>query len=210
RGGARVPDRGAGALSRSLSPPRVLRAAPGRFLGVGVLPRGGRKVVAAAAARRAREAGVELLPPPEVGAPYDFALTTMDGKKVRAGELRGKVVLIDCWATWCSPCMAKMPALKALYEKHQGEGFAVVGVSFDNDAAVAKKALDKLGLTWPQVLVPPGDKARELWQEVAGIESLPRLFLLDREGVLRADCGPGQLEEEVLKLLKEKPAEKAK
>ena len=131
-------------------------------------------VPAQEAARRLRKAGVERLPWPEVGRPYDFTLTTTDGKRVRARDLRGKVVLIDCWATGCSPCLAKMQDLKALYEKHHEDGLEVLGVCFDEDGAKARKTVARLGLAWPQVLVPADEVVRDLWQVAAGMRSLKR------------------------------------
>jgi hypothetical protein len=67
----------------------------------------------------------------------------------------------------------------------------------------ANQAIKRLGLTWPQVFVPADEKARELWHEASGIHGLPRLLLLDRRGILRADCGPGELAGEITKLLEE-------
>jgi RNA polymerase sigma factor (sigma-70 family) len=177
-----------------------------RYLGIEVLTPEGRQAIAARALERAKAAGVEVLPPSRLGEPYDFALTTLDGKKVRARDLRGKVVLIDCWSTTCSPCMEKMPNLRSLYEKRHREGFEILGVSFDLDAAKVKRVCKEQGLTWPQVLVPADEKRRALWRDAADLAIIPRLLLIDREGILRADCGPDQLEEEIARLL-DRPAE---
>jgi RNA polymerase sigma factor (sigma-70 family) len=190
--------------------PRVLPAAKAEYLGFEYLSREGRKAAAREAAGRARKAGVEVLPWPEVGQPYDFVLTTPDGKKVRGHDWRGKVVLIDCWATWCSPCMAKMPQLQELYAKHHAAGLEVVGVCWDQDGDKGRKAAGRLGLAWPQVYVPAKEKARALWTEASGIESLPRLLLIDRDGVLRADCGPGELKDQIARLLARTPAKESK
>jgi RNA polymerase sigma factor (sigma-70 family) len=172
-----------------------------KYLGIEVLTPEGVKAIVARAIERAKATGIEVLPPAFVGQTYDFSLTTLAGKKVRAVDLRGKVVLIDCWSTSCSPCMAKMPQLKSLYEKYHPDGFEIIGVSLDVDAGRVREACRSKGLTWPQVLVPPDAKTREIWYEAAGLESVPRLLLIDREGVLRADCGPDQLAEEVTKVM---------
>lgn len=144
---------------------------------------------------------VEVLSCPEIGKPFDFVLTTTEGKKINSRDLRGKVVLIGCWATWCSPCRALLPELKELYEKSHKDGLEIIGVRFDQDAAKLRKACAKEGLPWPQVLVPSDEKTRQLWEEITGIGSIPRLFLIDRQGVLSAD-GPAKLKDEVARLLR--------
>src|SRR5262249_38793245 len=148
-------------------------------------------------------------PPARLGEAYEFALTTLEGRKIRSQDLRGKVVLIDCRATWCSPCMAKMPKLKELYHKRHKDGFEIVGVNFDYDPKKLTQARQKHGLTWPQVFVPSDKNKRALWEEAAEMEALPQLLLIDPEGILRADCGPSELEEEITKLL-DSPSGKAR
>jgi hypothetical protein len=101
--------------------------------------------------------------------------------------------------------MAKMPQLKELYAKHHKDGLEIIGVCFDHDADTTKKTVKSKGLDWPQILVPADEKLRNRWEEAAGIGALPRLLLLDRSGVLRADCGPGELKDQIGKLLAEKP-----
>lgn len=192
------------ALVRYRLDPMLLPASKVTHLGIEVVTPEGITTIAAAATERARQAGVDVLPLVKPGAGYDFVLTTMDGKKIRSQDLRGKVVLIDCWATWCSPCMALLPEIKAMYEKHRGEGLEVIGINYDHDAEKARKACEKHGLTWPQVIVPKDEETRQLWQESSGIGSLPRVLLLDREGILRVD-GTAQLQKDVLKLLEKAP-----
>ena len=155
------------------------------------------------AMRDAKAAGVEILPLPRVGETYDFSVTSIEGKAIRSGDLKGKVVVIDCWASWCSPCMEMMPKLKALYERHHAEGLEVLGICFDHDAKKAREALGRLGLTWSQVLVPNDEASRALWHDGADISSLPRILVLDRRGRLQADCSPQELEVEVAKGLKD-------
>ncbi|QDV37527.1 sigma-70 family RNA polymerase sigma factor [Tautonia plasticadhaerens] len=196
RGGVRV------SLQRFRMDPEVLPEEEIAYLGVEIVTPGALLMEADRAFERAEAAGVEVLPPPRVGEPFEFALTTMDGEVVRSEDLRGKVVLIDCWASWCSPCMAKMPGLKALHERHDG-GFEIVGVCFDKDAEKAKEAIESLGMTWPQVLVPDDEEVRRLWSEGSMIDGLPRLLVLDRRGVLRVDCAPEEVEEQVVRLLGE-------
>ena len=172
-----------------------------RYIGIETLKPEGRKAIGARAIERAKEAGIEVLPRGHIGEAYDFILTSLEGKKIRARDLRGKVVLIDCWSTTCSPCMQKMPNLKALYDKHRKDGLEIIGVSLDDDIETVQKACAAHGLTWPQVLVSVEEKARELWYQAAEMGGIPRLLLIDRDGVLRADGNPEQLEDQVSKLL---------
>ena len=153
------------------------------------------------AAQAAREAGVEILPAPEIGKPFEFSLTDTKGRLTRSAELKGKVVLIDCWAGWCSPCMAKMPGLKKLYERRHAEGFDVIGINFDHKRERAEELIKSVGLPWAEVYVPDDDRTRGLWADGPGIGGLPRLFLIDRQGILRWEGGPGEVEARVNGLL---------
>ncbi len=162
-----------------------------------------RRSASAEAIGRARARGIDLLPWPRVGQPYEFTLETGDGRVVRSLDLKGKVVLIDCWATWCAPCMSKMPKLKELYEKRHGEGFEVIGVNLDDDPENAHRVLKTLALPWPEVFVPTDEATRATWETAAGIENLPRLLVIDRGGVLRYDGGPGEVEGQVARWLAE-------
>ncbi len=186
--------------------PSVLPFDRAKRLGIEVVPTEARQaseaVASARASQEARAAGIEILPRPELGKPFEFSLTDMKGRVIRSAELKGKVVLIDCWAGWCSPCMAKMPRLKALYERRHADGFEVIGVNFDHNRERAEGLVKTLDLPWAEVYVPDDDRTRELWADGPGISGLPRLFLIDRQGILRWDGGPHELEERVTELLK--------
>jgi len=200
------------AMKRFRLDPKVLPAKAVTHVAVEmVTPEAGREerqLAARLAIQRAKATGVEILPRPEVGEPYDFTLTSIEGKTIRSRDLKGKVVVIDCWATWCSPCMAKMPKLKALYERHHAEGLEVLGVCFDHDAKTAREAMERSGITWTQVLVPDTEEVRDLWRDGAGIGPLPRILILDRRGMLQADCSPQEVEAEVTKGLKGIPQDR--
>ncbi len=151
--------------------------------------------------QEARALRIELLPRPQIGKPYEFSLTAADGKVQRSDALKGKVVLIDCWASWNGTCTEKMPRLKTLYERRRADEFEVIGLNFDSDAS-GKRLVQALALPWPQVYVPADDRTRRLWREGPGFPRYPRLLLIDRQGILRWDGGsPEELDERINALL---------
>jgi peroxiredoxin len=191
------------AVTRWRMDPKALPADKVALIGVETLDWDSRPVAARAALDRVGKVGIEVLPCPEVGKPFDFTLTTLEGKKLRSEDLRGKVILIDCWATHCAPCIDRLAELKALYERSHMDGLELIGVSFDPNVARLKKSVEKYKLPWPQVLVSPDDATRKLWQEVTGIDAVPRIFLIDRRGILHDEVP--NLKDEIDRLLKEGP-----
>jgi RNA polymerase sigma factor (sigma-70 family) len=174
-------------LGRWRMDPAILPAARVVRLGVEAVTAEADRLAAQEAMEKARKRDLELLPWPEAGAPYSFTLTGMDGRKIRSTHLKGKVVLIDFWATWCAPCMASQVELKALYEKRKRDGLEIIGINFDNDPEIARKSIRSLGLTWPQVRVPSDEPSRRLWEHAVGLTALPRMLLIGRDGVLQPE-----------------------
>lgn len=114
---------------------------------------------------------------------FDRQWTSIDGTPIRFSDLRGKVVLVDFWASWCAPCREKLPEIKALYANFRDKGFEIIGVSFDDDLGKLRRFLASEGMTWPQVADGQGwegPRAAEF-----GVTSLPTLWLIDRKGRLR-------------------------
>ncbi len=183
-------------LSRWRMDPKVLPASKVVGIGIEALTPDSHRASALAALARARREGLEALPFPEVGGPFDFDLTTEDGKKIHSRDLRGKVILIDYWATWCSPCMGFLPEVKTLYQKWHQKGLEVIGVNLDYQGDKMRKACRELALEWPQVMAPTDGKKRELWEQATDIGSIPRLLVIDRNGILRA-MNPERLEQEI-------------
>jgi peroxiredoxin len=103
---------------------------------------------------------------PSAPAP-DFTLRTLDGQKLRLGEQRGQVVLVNFWATWCGPCRQEMPHLNKLYEKYKSSGFVLLGVNVDDDTTQAAGVASKLGVTFPV------------------LNAMPSTVLIDRDGRVR-------------------------
>jgi len=127
-------------------------------------------------------------------------LPDMEGQPVSLDSLRGKVVLLDFWASWCGPCRANNPNLVMLYDKFRGKGFEILGVSIDKSKADWKKAIEKDGLSWLQVLDPGGWNAQST--EVYGVDAIPASFLIDKKGVIRGVNLDGrELEASIRKLL---------
>lgn len=129
------------------------------------------------------------------GKPLDLKFTALDGTEIDLAKLRGQVVLIDFWATWCPPCVEEVPELVATYEKFKDRGFAIVGISLDEDKAALEKFIAENKMSWPQFFDGKG------WEnEMAKrfkIQTVPTMWLLDREGKL-IDASPrGRLEEAV-------------
>jgi thiol-disulfide isomerase/thioredoxin len=136
-----------------------------------------------------------------VGQPFQWAFTAMDGTRVDTAAWKGKVVLIDFWATWCPPCVAGLPKVRALYQKYHPQDLEIIGVSLDTDAGALKRFLAKHKDAWPQHFDEKSWKSPEVYQR--GVQSIPSLWLLDREGVLRTMDAHEDLESELTKLISE-------
>src|SRR6202158_1051019 len=112
----------------------------------------------------------------------EFSVKDLQGREIPSAHLRGKVVLVDFWATWCQPCKKEMPGYQKLLDRYGPAGFAVIGFKFDTmmdteDPVVVAK---RIGVRYP-LAVAPGD----LKQNFGGIEGLPTTMLFDRRGILR-------------------------
>jgi peroxiredoxin len=134
--------------------------------------------------------------------PFPIAGKDIEGKDVSLAGFKGKVVIIDFWATWCGPCMGELPNLLKSYEKHHAEGLEVLGISLDQDENTLKATVKKRNMTWPILADYKG------WENVIaqkwGVRSIPATFLLDKKGVIREIGLRGkELDDAIVKLLKE-------
>ena len=134
------------------------------------------------------------------GAP-DFTLPAVDGSMVSMSDYRGKVILVDFWATWCPPCQEMIPVLSKLHKKYSDKGLVILGVSLDRDG------LEALGTYVHENMIPykvvMGDT--RIGNAFGGVSSIPTLYIVDRDGrLVRKLTGYhsyGQLEEQVKKYL---------
>ena len=110
-----------------------------------------------------------------------FAVNDLEGRTVNLAAFRGKVVLLNFWATWCAPCRLEMPVFAAWQRQHAQQGFQVIGISMDDDAAPARRLIERLRLNYPSAM---GDE--RLAAHYGGVLGLPLTFLIDRNGVVRA------------------------
>jgi thiol-disulfide isomerase/thioredoxin len=114
----------------------------------------------------------------------DITLTTPDGVAVALSSLRGRVVLIDFWASWCGPCRKENPNVVRTYNKYKAKGFEIYGISLDKDGNAWKQAIAADGIGWVQV------SDLKYWDSAAaklyGVQAIPQTFLLDRNGIIAA------------------------
>ncbi len=110
----------------------------------------------------------------------DFTLRSVGGPNLRLAEQRGRVVMLNFWATWCAPCREEMPHLSRIHDKYQASGFTLLGVNVDDNASNATTMATKLGLKFP-VLLDTDKTVVKLY----AVTSMPSTVLIDRDGQLR-------------------------
>ena len=121
--------------------------------------------------------------PGEVGSNLpEFSVKDLQGNPLSSADLRGKVVLIDFWATWCQPCKKEMPGYQKLADEYGSRGFVVIGFKFDTMADIEDpiQFAKQIGVHYPFAVATDGVK-----QKFGGIEGLPTTILYDRQGILR-------------------------
>jgi cytochrome c biogenesis protein CcmG/thiol:disulfide interchange protein DsbE len=108
----------------------------------------------------------------------DFTLTSVDGNDIRLSDYRGKVVIIDFWATWCPPCKAEIPGFVELYKQYADDGLEIIGISLDRgDLSVVSNFVKNFNVNYPIVYYRD-----EVIMNYGGIQSIPTTFVVDREG----------------------------
>jgi thiol-disulfide isomerase/thioredoxin len=132
--------------------------------------------------------------------PVDLQFTATDGTKIDLQNFRGKVVLVDFWASWCPDCNRELPTVQKVYDKYKDQGLALIGISLDKDAKALANFVAKKSLAWPQYFDGKG------WDnEFAvkyGVRSIPEMWLVDRQGALVTTFVPiDKLDDQVAGLL---------
>ena len=136
-----------------------------------------------------------------VGQPLALKFKATNDQEMDLEKLKGKVVLVDFWATWCGPCVKEIPNVRAAYEKLHPKGFEIVGISFDSDRKKLDVFVEKEKMPWVQYFDGKG-WGNEFGKKF-GINSIPAMWLVDKKGVLRDLNARTDLEDKVAKLLAE-------
>jgi peroxiredoxin len=129
-----------------------------------------------------------------------FSLRDLSGRPLALADYRGKVVVLDFWATWCIPCRQEVPHFIALQKKHGSKGLAVIGISLDDEEKPVRSFYTEFGMTYP---VAMGNAA--MAEQYGGILGLPVTFVIDRQGRIRfrhdGQTDAATIEREVASLL---------
>lgn len=136
-----------------------------------------------------------------VGRPIELQFTAVDGRSVDLAALKGKVVLLDFWATWCGPCVGEVPNVKKTYDQFHDKGFEIVGISLDKDKDTLTRFTADHHMEWPQYF--DGQYWQNKYARQFGVESIPSMWLIDKKGILRNMRAREDLAGGVQKLLAE-------
>lgn len=138
-----------------------------------------------------------------VGKPLNISFTSTTGEEISIEKMKGKVILVDFWATWCGPCVAEIPHVVETYNKLHKSGFEIVGISFDkkgDEDKLAKMTKEK-GMPWPQYF--DGEGWKNKFGTEFGIQGIPAMWIVNKKGELTYINGRANLEKKVEKLLAE-------
>ncbi len=151
--------------------------------------------------RIADQARKELATKEKLKSPIDLRFTAIDGSPVDLTAMRGKVVMIHFWASWCAPARADLPQLVATYRKLHGQGFEIVGISLDKDKEAMLRYTAESGMNWPEYF--DGQGWNNSISSGYGVETIPAMWLVNKRGYVVTTNGRLNLEAQVERLLAE-------
>ncbi len=122
---------------------------------------------------------------------WDFTLKSQNGKNIKLSELRGQVIAINFWATWCGNCLQQFPLLSSYYQKNKSKGFTLLSVNIDEDLLTATRLIHKRTFDYP-VLFDTSNYVSRLYS----VDDLPALFLIDRDGFIRYTLDDSQIKQQ--------------
>lgn len=125
----------------------------------------------------------------------DFELKTITGETYKLSDLRGQAVMLNFWASWCSPCRAEMPTLQKAYEEYEAQGFVILAINLNESDIAIRGFQEKYGLTFP-IVVDKDDRVSRMYD----IVPLPTSYFIDREGIVQAKW-TGEIRTDQLRLL---------
>ena len=136
-----------------------------------------------------------------INKPLDLEFTDLSGKDIKMQDYRGKVIVLDFWATWCGPCVAAMPEMKGIYAKYHAKGLDIIGISLDKEKEKLDEFVSKQELAWPQHFDGFGWESK--MAQKFEIAAIPAVWIVDKKGVVRDINGRQSLAAKIERFLSE-------